>query len=117
MSILAGTITANLHYFTSINNGSVSFFLSSGMHQPHHFVDAMLQVLVAYIFLKRFMLFKSITPCHTSGRSNSFRIIFIKINIIKVHFIKIYTNKTYFISKKCDIIRIFINKDYIIIRE
>ena len=44
-----------------------------------------------------------------------FKIIFIKIDIIKVNIINIKTKNTHFMNKKCDIIRIFINKDYIII--
>ena len=32
-------IFANLYYFSSIKNGSISFFLSSGMHQSHHLVE------------------------------------------------------------------------------
>ena len=48
---------------------------------------------------------------------NSFRIIFIKINIFKNNSIKIYTKNTHFTNKKCGVIRIFINKDYIITNE
>ena len=49
--------------------------------------------------------------------NNSFRIIFIKIVIIKVNIIKVYGIKTLSITKKRDIMRICINKDYIIIKE
>ena len=43
--------------------------------------------------------------------NNSIRIIFIKIMVIfKVNFIKIYNKNTIFISKKCDLTKIFIKK-------
>lgn len=56
-----------------------------------------------------------------SDINNSFRIIIIKINAIKTiimfNVTKIYTWNTYFVTGKCDIARIFVNKDYIIITE
>ena len=49
-----------------------------------------------------------------SDMINNLRIILIKIYIIKVNMIKISTRNTHFITRKCDITRIFIQK-YIII--
>ena len=63
------------------------------------------------------MLFKSITLSHKSDMNNSFSIIFIKVNTIKVNVIKSYTKNTHLITKKCDIIGIFFEKNYIIIRD
>ena len=54
-----------------------------------------------YIFFKCFAFFQFITPRQKSDINNSFRIMFIKINIIKVDFIKVYAKNTHFITKKC----------------
>ena len=49
-------------------------------------------------------------PGHKSDMNNSFRIMFIKINIIKVSIIKIYTKNTVFVTRECEVTRIFIKK-------
>ena len=56
------------------------------------------------------MSFKSITSSYKSDMNISFRIIFIKTNIIKVNFIKTYSKNTYFITKQEDIIKNFSNR-------
>ena len=47
--------------------------------------------------------------------NNNFRIIFIKINIIKINIFKVYNKNTDFITKICDIIRIFL--DFLTLKE
>ena len=76
----------------------------------HWFHSAFSHLL--YIFFK---CNTSITQSHKSGMGNGFRIVFVKINIIKANIINIYATNTHFITKKCDITRIFIKKEYIII--
>ena len=49
--------------------------------------------------------------------NNSFKIIFMKFKIMKSNLIKIYTKNNHLATNKFYIIRIFINKDYIIISE
>ena len=70
---------------------------------------------LSYFFFKYFSLFKFIAQRQQRDMNNSFRIISIKISIIKVNIIRIYTNSTHFITWKCDITRILIKKEYIII--
>ena len=117
------------YYFSSVKNGSISFFCLLPGTNPTIFLDAMLQALIltlclfhmylslfsSFFCLSLFALYIFITPSHRPNINNSFRIIFIKTIIIKVNIIKICSMKTHLITKKCDIIRICINKDYIII--
>ena len=49
--------------------------------------------------------------------NNSFRIIFIKINVIKADIIKIYTKNIYLITKESNNIRVYKIEVCIIIRE
>ena len=56
-------------------------------------------------------------PSHKSDMNNSFRIIFMKINIVKVNIRKIHTKNTHFNTKKCDITRICIIKNYMVFRK
>ena len=50
-----------------------------------------------------------------SNLINSFRMKIVKAIIIDI--IKVYTIKTYIIAKECNNIRVYITKDYIIIRK
>ena len=61
-----------------------------------------------------FTFFKFEIPRQKSDKTNSIRIIFVKV-IIKIVIIKIYTKKTHFITTICDISKIFIKIDYILI--
>ena len=63
------------------------------------------------------MLLKSTTPSNKSDMNNSFSVIFMEINIVKTQIIKIFTRNNNLINRKCGITRIFIAKDYIIIRK
>ena len=63
------------------------------------------------------MLLKSTTPSNKSGMNNSFSVIFMEINIAKTEIIKIFTRNNDLINRKCGITRIFIAKDYSIIRK
>ena len=53
------------------------------------------------------MLFKSVTPNQICDTNNSFRIIFIKINIIKVDIIEIYTKNIQIITKISNNTRVY----------
>ena len=63
------------------------------------------------------MLLKSTTPSNKSDMDNSFSVIFMEINIAKTEIIKIFTRNNDLINRKCGITRIFIAKDYSIIRK
>ena len=69
-----------------------------------------------FMFFQYFVLFKYIIPSQKFDINNNFRIIFIKIIIIKVNVIKIYMKNTHLISKKCNFTKIFIRKEYIIVK-
>ena len=79
-------MSATLYYFSSIKNGSISFFSSSGMHQFCRM--SCYRQLSAYIRFTCFALFKSIVPSHKSDMNNNFRIILIKTNIVKVNLLR-----------------------------
>ena len=102
---------------------SVVLFLlsSSGVYHSTILLNVMPQALtLAYIFFKSFALFTFILSYMSiikSDMNNSLRIIFIKTNIIKATIIKTYTKNTHLITWKCNITRIFITKEYIIICE
>ena len=87
------------------------------MHQSHQLFGchATGTLFFAYLFLTCLALFTFIMSSHKSNINNSFRIIFIKVTITKVNTIKAYSIKTHIITKNYGIIRIFINKDYIIL--
>ena len=90
----------NLCSFLSVKIGSISFFSSPGTHQCQYFVGCLAKIINSFT---------------NSDMNNCFRIISIRINIPKVNIVKVYTKNTYFITKKYDITRIFIKKEYIII--
>ena len=70
------------------------------------------------IFFKCFAFFKFTTSSQKSHMNNSIRFILIKCIIIrKINFITICSKNTHLISKKCDVIKVFIKKEYIIISE
>ena len=77
-------------------------FLSSDMHQSHHFFGCHATGINAYIFFKCFALLKPITLGHKPNMNNSFRVIFIKFFTIKANIIKIYSFKAHMITTKCD---------------
>ena len=99
-----------------ILKNSSQFLPSSATQQSNHLDGChATDINFCLTFFHCFTLFKSITPSLKSNMNNSCRIIPIKINIIKVNIINIYTKNTHFMTEKCDITRIFINKDYIIL--
>ena len=80
-------------------------------------LDTMLQTLILfYLFFACFAMLIFVKPSHLSHMIHCFRIIIAKIIIIKANIINTNINKTHIITKKCDIIRIFINRDYIFIK-
>ena len=117
LNLTSVTILTTLYYFSSIKNGLISFISFSDMHQSHHLVGCHATGILCLFLFKCFALFKFVAPSHKFNMNNSFRVIFIRINIINVDIIKIYIEKNYFITRKCDITRIFIKKYYIIISE
>ena len=112
LSIFSTTFPQLYHFptlfeFLSLKNGSILFshLLAS--------TDSMLQALTLYLY--RFQMLRVVLRCfitriHRSEMNNSFMTSFIKIKIIKVNIIKICFKNTYFITRKCDITRIFIKK-------
>ena len=104
--------------FINQRNGSVSFFSSSDLHQPHHLVTCHATGIVfAYLFLIWCVIFKSIMLSNKSNMSNSNRITLIKIINIKVNIVKVYNIMAHTITRGCNRIRVYIIKFYIIIRE
>ena len=116
-------------YTTFHQSKTVLFlFLSSDMHQSHHLVGChaigikpllisflyVLRCIYIHLYLYRCVI--SITPAHKMNMNNSFRIIIVKVIIIKLDLIKVYCIKAYINAKKCDNIKGYIDKDYIIIR-
>ena len=114
--------------FITSNQISSSFnFISKSWFHFSHFLArtnsaillyAILQVLklFPYIFFKCFLnsLFKFIVPSHKLYVNVTFRIISINMKINKVNVIKIYTKNTHVITRKWNITRIVIKKEYII---
>ena len=68
-------------------------------------------------FFKCFAFPKFTSLSQKSDMNYSIRVIFVKVIImIQINFIKIYSNNISLISNKCDLIKIFIMKEYIIMR-
>ena len=89
-----------LYYFSSIKNGFIYFFSSSGMQQSLHLAGCHATGISSLlIFFKYFTLFKYTTLSYKSNINDNFRIIFIKINIIEVD-IFIFTLRTSILSLK-----------------
>ena len=83
------------------------FFSSSGIHQSHHLNECHaigINSLTTFFYIPS--IFTSLT---TSNRPN-------KIYSIKVIIMKVYINKAYIIIKECNIIRITITKVYILLK-
>ena len=74
---------------------------------PSMLLDAMLQSLILCLSLFTCIrLSKSVLPGRKSNKSNTWKIIFIKIIIIKVNIIKCFSIMGHIISKECSHIRV-----------
>ena len=95
--------TIDAHFFSpTLKTGSISFFSSSYMQEFHllwgcHAIGINSSLILFFAF---FAFFKFNMPSQKSDMNRSIRIIFIKI--------KIYVKNTHFVTRKCDIARIFI---------
>ena len=80
-------------------------------------LNVMLQALIlhVFIFFTCLALLISIIPSHMSNMINSLGIKIVKVIIINI--IKFYNIKVYIIANECNNIRVYITKDYIIIRK
>ena len=93
--------------FYQKTNSSISFFSSSNKHQSDHLIGCHATLIKTFLisFLKALICFKSIRCLryfslsnHKSDMINSFRIIFIKVNIMEVYIINIHTKNTQFLA-------------------
>ena len=74
---------------------------------PTMLLDVMIQSLILYLSLFICIrLSKSILPVHKSHKSNTWKIMFIKIIIIKVNIIKSFSIMGHIITKECNHIRV-----------
>ena len=103
-----------LYYVLSIDYDSTSYFSSFDMHLPHALVGCQatginsLSIIFTHLFCCLYFLYQVVI--------NNFRIATVKIIIIKINIIKICTINDCIIAKECNNIRLYITKDYIIIR-